>query len=279
MYLCKELNREFDTKEAKFKAVIKNKKAIIAQKKAILKKADGVSVANSLSNGIPMLTKANEPVIGDISVLKVQAVINTTNVMDSHGDVHFPGIWKKSLQENKTIMHLQEHQMQFDKIIADGVDLNAYAQTFSWKELGYEYEGDTQALVFDSTVKAGRNSYMFQQYKEARVNNHSVGMYYVKMELAVNSTEDYAEDEKAVWDKYIDKVANKDRAEVEGMFWAITEAKVVEGSAVPIGSNHITPTLNNNKNIEAVSNNTLKTEPSNDTQQDTFTNILKQINF
>lgn len=36
---------------------------------------------------------------------------------------------------------------------------------------------------------------------------------------------------------------NPEVAEEKGYFWAVTEAKVIEGSAVPIGSNWITPTL------------------------------------
>ena len=271
MYQCKELNKSFETKEEMFKELILNKSTVIAQKKSVIKQADGIGMIQSLadSSGVK---KEYSPITEDISELKVTAVINTTNLMDSHGDVHFPGIWNKSLKENRSIMHLQEHQMQFDKIISDGNDLKAYVSDISWKELGYNYIGHTQALVFESTVKSSRNTQMFKEYKNANVRNHSVGMRYVKMELAVNSDEDWAKEEKETWDKYIGKVANRDMAEAEGHFWAVTEAKVIEGSAVPIGSNHITPTLHN-KNIEAEKS--LHTEPSNDTQ--TFIDILKQI--
>jgi len=274
---CKELNKTFDSLEDKFKELIANKNSIISQKKAVMKCADGIGTHSLLGTKDTAL-KANTPITEDVTELKVTAVINTTNLMDSHGDVHFPGIWKKSLKENKSIMHLQEHQMKFDKIISDGADLEATTKTMTWKSLGYDYEGSTQALVFNSTVKANRNPYMFSQYKGAHVNNHSVGMRYVKMELAVNSKEDWAKEEKAVWDKYYDQIANKELAMSEGHFWAVTEAKVIEGSAVPLGSNHITPTLHNNKEIEAVDNdvNTSIIEPSIDTQKQ-LTNILKQI--
>ena len=65
-------------------------------------------------------------------------------------------------------------------------------------------------------------------------------MQYVKLALAIND-EDY-ETELAVWDKYYDKIANKNVADNTGYFWAVTEAKAIEGSAVPIGSNQATPT-------------------------------------
>jgi hypothetical protein len=66
-------------------------------------------------------------------------------------------------------------------------------------------------------------------------------MIYVKLQLAINDEEEVQEFE--VWNKYIDEIANKDDAVNQGYFWAILEAKLIEGSAVPIGSNTITPTL------------------------------------
>ena len=49
--------------------------------------------------------------------------------------------------------------------------------------------------------------------------------------------------EKAIWDKYINQVINRDASEEQGYFWAVTEAKVIEGSAVVMGSNYATPTI------------------------------------
>jgi hypothetical protein len=142
-------------------------------------------------------------------------------------------------------MHLQEHQMKFDSIISDGKDLKASAETKTWKELGYKFDGNTQALIFDSTVKRERNKFMHTQYAEGRVKNHSVGMRYVKLSLAINDEE--AGSSFDTWEKYIDQVANKEQAIENGYFWAVKEAKIIEGSAVPIGSNQFTPTLENNE--------------------------------
>ena len=139
----------------------------------------------------------------------------------------------------------RKYPRSFNKIIASGDDLKATAETMTWKELGYNAIGTTQALVFESTVKESRNKYMFDQYKQGFVNNHSVGMRYVKMELAINDKE--YEKEKNFYDKYISQVINKQDAEELGYFWVVTEAKVIEGSAVPMGSNPITPTTNIDK--------------------------------
>jgi hypothetical protein len=113
----------------------------------------------------------------------------------------------------------------------------------SWKSLGFEYEGNTQALVFDSNISKQRNEFMFDQYMKGYVKNHSVGMQYVKIDMAVNSTDKYMKDEKEIWDKYYDMIVNKEDADENGYFFAVTEAKVIEGSAVLRGSNIATPTI------------------------------------
>jgi len=224
--------------------IVKNKETIMAQKKAVMKYADGCSY---MDENIRVFQN-NEEIIGkaitnidELDTIQVKAAINTTNILDSHGDVHIKGLWNKSLKENKMIMHLQEHKMSFDSIIADGEDLKPSTKDMTFKELGYKMDGDTQVLFFESTVKMDRNLYMFKQYANGRVKNHSVGMRYVKMFLAVN--DDNYKEEKAIWDKYYPTIANKEDADAQGYFWAVTEAKVIEGSAVPIGSNQITPTI------------------------------------
>ena len=66
-------------------------------------------------------SQKNEIDIDDVSELKMELVINTTNVMDSHSDVHMKGIWNKSIKEQKGLMLLQEHKMSFSNIITDNV--------------------------------------------------------------------------------------------------------------------------------------------------------------
>jgi hypothetical protein len=246
---------EFQNKEDLFAFLIEKKTDLMAQKMNTVKFADGVGVSlSSVIQPTEDVIKA-EPT-SNANEIRVKAVINTTNLMDSHKDVHLPGIWTKSLKENKRIMHIQEHQSSsFDKIISSGSDLQASTKTMTWKSLGFDAKGNTQALVFDSTVKASRNKFMFDLYKDGHVDNHSVGMRYVKISMAINSDDDAYITEKAVWDKYYPEIANNKEADNTGYFWAVTEAKVIEGSAVPMGSNPITPTIS------------IKNEPSLDTQQ------------
>lgn len=238
-------NKEFATKKDLFAFMVENKTQIIAQKKAVKKEVDcAVLVAPVIVHDKPIGTnKAEDQVIDPINVeqIKVVCIINTTNFLDSHQDVHIPGIWNKSINNNKMIMHLQEHSMDFESIIADGKDLKAYTKYFKWSELGYDYEGETEALVFESVIRRKRNEFMLNQYANGWVKSHSVGMYYVKMGFALND-EEYPNEYDA-WKKYYPEIVNPEMADERGYFWYILEAKCVEGSAVPIGSNTATPTI------------------------------------
>jgi hypothetical protein len=231
------MKKEFTTKKELFDFLIENKQELIAEKKFKMKQADAVSFifphvkneANKEASTAELLSKDK---------IQVKAIINTTGLLDSHNDVHIKGIWKKTLKENKNLYHLQEHQMKFDKVISDKV--KAYTDNITWKDLGFNFEGSTEALVFDSEISKERNQFMFEQYAKKYVKNHSVGMQYVNLFLCIND-EDYKE-ENDNWNKYISHVANKEIAEERGYFWAITEAKALEGSAVLFGSNYATPT-------------------------------------
>lgn len=235
-------NKQFSTREDMFKALRDEKETLIAQKKMMTKEADSVFYIHIPKNLKGETVKADMVDFSSINTLKMDLVINTTNVMDSHSDVHLKGIWKKSVKEKKDLYLLQEHRMKFDHIITDNV--KASTQIMSWKDVGASFSGDTEALVFSVEANKDRNPFMFEQYAKGFVKNHSVGMRYVKMELALNSESKYDIDEKENWDKYIDEIANKEEAEDQGYFWAVTEAKIIEGSAVPVGSNKFTPTLN-----------------------------------
>lgn len=233
---------EFNTKKELFRHLVEHKDKLIAQKKSITKQADGFGFISIADIQKCNANKAGSATGQNIDVLDVKAVINTTNIMDSHYDVHLPGLWKKSIQENKMIMHVQEHQMySLKKIISDGEDLKVSTKDFNWSELGYNFQGKTQALLFESKVRKSRNSFMFDQYNNKYVRNHSVGMRYMKIIMCINDEEYGAEFE--AWGKYFPQVANKDFAEDKGFFWAVKEAKVIEGSAVPLGSNQATPTI------------------------------------
>lgn len=273
--IAKEFPSEvFESKEALFSKLKENKQLLISQKKLNNKHADSFDYSSTLVNKKIDADK-EDTFVEDPRLLKVRSVINTTNILDSHGDVHLKGIWNKSVRENKNLLLLNQHRQTFENIITS--DIKASVKKYSWKDLGYEVEGETEALIFDSNIHEERNPFMFDQYKRGYVRNHSVGMRYVKIELALNSDSKWNEEEKAVWDKHIDEIINKQDAERLGYFWAVYEAKIVEGSAVVFGSNPITPTLSiqEKKEPTQVTQDNEK-EPSNDTQK--MIEIIKNLN-
>jgi hypothetical protein len=247
--------------------VFKNKDLIIAKKKNAIKKADVVYNVVIDENTKSEAVKLETGEVPDPTVINAKLVINTTNIIDSHMDCHIKGIWNKSLSELKQVFLLQEHEMEFDKIICDSLSdkLTVGVENKTFKSLGLDLPGSGEALIFNAEIKKDVNPFMFDLYKKGRVNQHSVGMRYVKMFLCVNKSEAMFSQEKENWDKYYPQVANKEVADEKGYFWAVTEAKIVEGSAVVKGSNFATPTLE--IDITEAVNNTSENEPSNDTQK------------
>lgn len=253
---------KFTTKDELFSFLKENKDALIAEKKFDLKRADAIqAVMPSIHTSVTKAATVSDK-------LQVKVVINTTNLLDSHGDVHIDGLWNKSLKEQKTLYLLQEHKMAFDHIITDKV--SAYTSVFKWRDIGYDIDGTTEALVFDALIDRKRNPFMFEQYKSGYVLNHSVGMRYVKLFLAIDDTRPEYAAEKQTWDKYYPVVANKETVDENGYFWAVTEAKLVEGSAVPMGSNFVTPTLEITESQKALNDNT-------DSRNSTIGNEIKEI--
>lgn len=262
------------TQKELLKFLVENKSILIAEKRSAIKYADAIEVGSSIKYFVDKEGKLNKGVLEETAKAEmggpetVLCVINTTNWMDSHSDVHMPGIWSKSIKENKSFLHLQEHQMKFTNIISD--EAKGYTESMSWKDLGLDLPGVTEALIF-ATPLSGRNEYMEEQYRKGFVKNHSVGMRYVVIKLCVNEPEDeWYKEEYANWVTYSPKVANLVDAEAQGYFWAVLEAQIIEGSAVPKGSNIITPTIGFKSVQPAVA--TEKNEPPEGTQ-------VKEVNW
>lgn len=237
---------DFADKTKLFDWLIENKSALIAQKKAAVKEADVVRNVSPVINDKGEAMKSIAEIPADATKIKVRSIINTTKIMDSHSDVHIDQLWNKSLKESKDFYLVQEHNFCFAGIISS--DVKAFVKQMAWKDLGFDFPGNTQALIFDSVIDTDKETFgysggevnMADQYKKGNVKNHSVGMRYVTLYLCLN--DDRYDKEFANWTKYIDQVVNKEDAEAQGYFWAVTEAKIVEGSAVVKGSNYATPT-------------------------------------
>lgn len=218
--------------------VISQKSEIMALKKKELKKCATVHV-------IPIPIKAEQKSSKQFpedteDVIYRRLILNTYNYMDSHDDVHVKGIFTKSIKENKgNIPHLHDHIFQLTAKVGKVIDIKEIQM--SWRDLGVDIDGVTTVLAMDSEIRRDFNEKIFYQYKNGEINQHSVGMFYIKIDLAVDEPQE--EDEFKTFNEFISQLGNPDKAKEQGYFWVIREAKLLEGSAVIAGSNTITPTL------------------------------------
>ena len=230
-------NEEFTTQKELFTALKSNKEKLIGLKKAKIFNSD------SLKN---VSVKSLTTLKGfDLDDEYSYHVINTTKYLDSHGDVHTDNIWNKSIQEQQgKVYFVADHDLSIKSVIAFPSDVEMYMQTIKWSDLGVDAIGDTNALMFKvkkSDVQLESALKIIQNKIEIE---HSVRMQYVKIDLAVNDTSDEFKEEKGVWDSTIDQIANKTKANEDGFFWRVSEAKISqEGSMVLRGSNDATPML------------------------------------
>lgn len=231
-----------------------------------------------------LIQKAHQPIIEDISgdFIHVKSVINTTNVIDSHRDLHLKGIWNKTVKDNPYSYHLESHIDRFEKVISNKA--KSYNETMNFKDLGLNVNMMIEANINEFILERKKNEIMFDAYKNGEVENHSVGMLYVKYSLAIAD-----EDDKKEMDFYNEmkkQAVNPEVADEYGYFWVVSEAKKREGSAVVFGSNSITPTLwvknyepnktNSIKNIEPLEN-TQKEEPTEVTHD--VIKLIKEKNY
>lgn len=254
------------TKKELIAYIVANKAEILHLKKSATKHTDpyfldsktGLLLKDHSANKI--ITSDNKD-REDEGIIYRTVVGNTYGWMDSHMDVHIPGIFSKSISENKNIAHLHDHmQMLTAKV---GKPLKIYEHQMSWKSLGVDKKGMTTCLLMDSEIRKDYNAQIYQQYLEKEINQHSVGMIYVHLFLCIN--DDEYKEEFANWNTYEGYVGNLDEAEEHGYFWAVTEAKLREISAVIAGSNELTPTIQ--PKLEPITV-TPKAEPPTGTQID-----------
>lgn len=241
MITCKEFpDKQFATKEELFVELRLNAEKIIACKKAEIQKSfeKGAGFSGFLEKSAS--TEKAGPHMKDGYVYPV---INTTKYMDSHSDVHFDGIWSKSAKEqNGKVFYVTDHETKVTSVIAWPEDVNIQVKSVPWSFVGKNYEGNTEALIYeiakDKIVHAGAMKII----TDKRPIQNSVRMQYVKIKLAMNSDHESDKEYKAYYDARISEIANKEVAEEQGYFFGVEEAKIVtEGSMVLRGSNDATP--------------------------------------
>lgn len=236
---------KFSTKKELFAYLAKNKSDLFELKKAQFKKTNEFGTDPLQKHFSEKANKALTTSFTDdvaSGVIKRSLVCNTYNWMDSHDDVHLDGLFAKSIADRQDkIFHLHDHEQKVTAKV--GIPVSIYEKSMEWSDVGVSCGGNTMGLFMDSNIMKEYNAMVFLDYLNKRINQHSVAMVYVKLDLAVNDP-DYKE-EYFVFSKNISRIGNKEKALEQGYFWAVSEAKLIENSAVLAGSNELTPTVEN----------------------------------
>lgn len=249
MIVLKELpGQTFETKEQAIAALKANKELIIAEKKA--------QIYKSIDKGLGVISN-QEIVKKSLETSKAikfddnyyYFVVNSSNVLDSHKDMHVAGNWEKTVKEQQGKVYLVfDHELKRSEIIAMKQDIEMFTATIPFNMLGKSYPGDTYVLVY----KVAKDRIINKEAKEWLEKGYnleaSVRMQYVELELAIDSTDAEDAKEKEVFDKYYDLIVNKEDFDKIYYFWVVKQAKnVLESSLVMFGSNGATGRVQENK--------------------------------
>src|SRR5690349_51732 len=262
--------KSFPDQAALFHYLVTEKEAIIAQKKSIVKRAEGGLSATFHVEPPEGFATKSKPVYSndkESGILKRTVVANTYWWMDSHSDVHLGrgaegenAIFSESIKGRESkVFPIDQHNWSLDGKM--GKSLVLYEALISWRALGVGKTGMTEALFADAQIERSKNEKRYNDYLNDEVDQHSVGMRYIDIQLAVNDEEEYPK-EFAVFQKYISKIGNRQAVEKQGYFFAVGKAHLSEYSAVIAGSNELTPTMSGQG-----SGDTGKSETSGDTRK------------
>jgi type VI protein secretion system component Hcp len=237
---CKDLKQEFATKQDMFTALKASKEELIGLKKSQIKRSDDISYA--FKNDVAVKDDTQEVLqIGDT----VKVAMNTTNYFDSDRDVLIDGSWNRTAKEqNGKTYHVADHELKMGNIVGYPKDVSISVENIEWSKLGKDYSGSTDVLIFNTKLTDKTNNDVFMAYRDGEKVEHSIRLVYVRIKLAFDSDDPKDKEEKAAWDTYYEKIANKEDVDEVGYFWAVTEAKIYkEGSTVLFGANDATPQL------------------------------------
>ncbi len=224
--ILKELNL-IEGKKERLSFILANKKAILKEKKSTIKSCPPIEFA-------PVKVTAKASGTSDT----FEIIGNSIGFMDSHDDVSITGSFNKTVQESgQNVPILINHNHSPSGIFAK--NLGVSIKNVSISELGFEALGNTEVLA--AKIEPIYDPKMKELYANGEIKQHSVGIRYVKIELAINDATD--SEGFANWNKYIPQVINREKADKNGYFFAVVEQQLLEISAVLWGSNPYTPTL------------------------------------
>jgi hypothetical protein len=217
-------------------------------------------VAGSFTPDIEVITS---------DIVEVKAIINTTNVIDSHMDLHLQDIWNKTVKDNPFNPVLKQHENKFESVIANKA--KNFNQKMNFKDIGVNIDFDMVANCNVFQVDKNKQPLMYDKYVSGEVEQHSVGMMYVDLDIAYY--DESSQKEMDFFNDMLKQCINPEVAEESGYVWIIREAKKREGSAVVFASNSLTPTLYvKNYEPQQSTRDTIEPPTSTQTQQTKFIN-------
>ena len=241
-------NTFFNSKEDLFKHIRENKEILIDAKKSVIQKS--VDKGSAVVSKCLDLLKFTDQLKGiKIDDNFYYIAVNSTMILDSHDDLHDNGLWKKSVQETQGKNYLVcDHELEVLQTITRKEHIEIFTAKIPFSLIGQPYQGDTEVLVY----KIPKDKIKIEAVKEWLDSGDSieasVRMRYVTILLALDSNDPEDATEKANYDAYINRIANKNDFEYIPYFYIIKEAQNVrESSLVVAGSNHATGLINNNK--------------------------------
>lgn len=251
MIHCRELNKEFDTEDALFSALKANKEDIIALKRA--------KIAKSCDKGLGITAKSldfhrNTETVKDLAIDEEHyyIVVNATKILDSHGDMHTNGIWKKTIKDGQGKNYLvADHKLEMDKVIARKGDIEMLTAEIPFSMIGKSYEGNTEALIYKVRKDKIINLTAKEWLESGEEIQASVRMRYITIKLAMNSQREEDKEELKTFTEFYPQIANKGDFESIPYFFVVSEAEnVKESSLVLFGSNSSTGNIKNTKNTK-----------------------------
>lgn len=224
--------------------LLTNKKAILAEKKSwqikhsdTLQHPSTVKYVTKTGAIKDAMDGGNDEDPTNSDIIKVTAVANVFNYMDSQYDVLIPGCCKRTIKERQgKFKQIHDHIYRLEAKI--GEVTNVYTKNLNIKDLGIDLPGTVESLFFDFDCYKSYNKQIFNQYKAGKVDQYSIGLQYVTIDLAINDPDSPKEIE--FWNKYIDTLLNKDAAMECGFFFVVSEIRLLENSAVLFGANDLT---------------------------------------
>lgn len=251
--------------KALHKYLVENKSMLINKKKSLPIKSDNliadahlITVAKASENKAE--GTADAP---DTGRLRVDVSANAAWYCDSYMDVPTDVCYDESIAAKGILLpHIKDHIYSSTSHVGDVVAV--YKKMVKLKELGLNKRGETSCVCWTTDILKEYDEKVYLMYKRGKINQHSIGLQYLSIELAINDPE--YEKETDFWNKYIDRIINKEKVIEAGFFWLITKARLIENSCVLFGACDLTPTFETEQ-LSAQSTEPVTTTPAADAKK------------